>query len=338
MLAAPALLLLPCGRPRAQERPRIALVITNQGYAQLGALSNTHRDGDLMVQALRAARFDLPDERIVRDVDKAKFEAACRDYVARLIDAGPQAVGVFYYSGHGAADGENGQNYAIPVDEPIRWAADLPTHGVELRWIVRNLASTGADMNFVFFDACREVLLARPYKGLKPESISRTPGAENIYLAYATGANRVAADDGLFSQVLSTEIKKKPGEFHVLLWWNVTSIVAARTNKEQVPWADDSCPGKKFFFQPPAQTRNGDAARTEQTNRDSKATWIVLAGGGRRRLYFSRQTALPPCSASCPPEPSWRPKSSSATPACPGIGTGSRTSSAKRPMCLFTIA
>lgn len=91
-----------------QPQPaRIALVVTNQAYAQPGArLTNTHRDGDIIKAALEKVSFRVT---VVRDTpNEGALLAAIAEHVARLSAAGPDAVGFLYYSGHGAADRPNG--------------------------------------------------------------------------------------------------------------------------------------------------------------------------------------------------------------------------------------
>ena len=50
----------------------------------------------------------------VHDAGLAGLHQAVNAYARRTRQAGPDAVGFFYYSGHGAADGAT--NYLIPVD------------------------------------------------------------------------------------------------------------------------------------------------------------------------------------------------------------------------------
>ena len=50
----------------------------------------------------------------MRDAGLAALHQAVNAYARRVRAAGPNAVGFFYYAGHGAADA--GTNYLIPVD------------------------------------------------------------------------------------------------------------------------------------------------------------------------------------------------------------------------------
>src|SRR5262245_46910304 len=94
----------------AHAEPRIALVVTNQAYTQAGAgLTNTHRDGELVQAALEKVGFKV---WVARDTaSEGALLQAIGAHVQRLSEAGPDAVGFLYYSGHGAADRPNGENY-----------------------------------------------------------------------------------------------------------------------------------------------------------------------------------------------------------------------------------
>ena len=131
------LLLLPSAA-WAQVEKRIALVITNQAYTQAGArLTNTHHDGDLVKAALERVGFKV---WVVRDTaNEAALVQAIGEHVARLAQAGSEAIGFFYYSGHGAADRPDGANYLIPTATPLTHVAQLPLMAVRLDRITSTL-------------------------------------------------------------------------------------------------------------------------------------------------------------------------------------------------------
>jgi uncharacterized caspase-like protein len=188
----------------AQNQPRIALIITNQNYALKELeLQNPHADGEAMKAALEAVGFDVT---VVRDTKHlGALENAIGQYVARLADAGPDAVGFFYYSGHGAADGPRGSNYLLPTGALIEHAAQLRLSALSVEHIVNALSQTGGKMNFVVFDACRNVPLRGKekanYKGFAPYR-----DAPGMLIAYATEPGDVAADKNFYSRALAEEI------------------------------------------------------------------------------------------------------------------------------------
>jgi hypothetical protein len=103
-----ALILLPFS---AFAEGRIALLIGNEAYTtEIGRLANPHNDVALLEQALKGLGFDVVT---VRDAGLGELNRAVNGYVRRLQAVGPNGVGFFYYSGHGASDAE-----ARAVKEP----------------------------------------------------------------------------------------------------------------------------------------------------------------------------------------------------------------------------
>src|SRR5262245_60110972 len=97
----------------SDAQQRLALLIGNHGYSdEIGKLDNPHNDLALLETALKALKFDVTP---VRDAGLAALHRAVNAYTRRVRVAGPGAVALFYYSGHGAADA-GGTNYLIPVD------------------------------------------------------------------------------------------------------------------------------------------------------------------------------------------------------------------------------
>jgi hypothetical protein len=103
------MLLMP---PAAHAEKRVALLIGNESYStEIGRLSNPHNDVTLLEGVLKGLGFEVTT---ARDAGLASLHQAVNAYVRRVRQAGPDAVGFFYYSGHGAAD--DATNFLIPVD------------------------------------------------------------------------------------------------------------------------------------------------------------------------------------------------------------------------------
>src|SRR6516164_7556754 len=87
----------------AWAEARVALLIGNEAYAsEIGRLANPHNDVALLEQALKGLGFEVVT---VHDAGLGSLYQAVNAYARRLQAAGPNAVGFFYYSGHGASDG-----------------------------------------------------------------------------------------------------------------------------------------------------------------------------------------------------------------------------------------
>ena len=119
----------------ALAEKREALLIGNETYSsEIGRLANPHNDVALLEQALKQDGFDVV---IVHDAGLGALTRAVNAYVRRLQAAGPNAVGFFYYSGHGASDGT--ANYLIPVDAKTIEAGGLWDESLRLTEVTRKL-------------------------------------------------------------------------------------------------------------------------------------------------------------------------------------------------------
>src|SRR5436190_3006405 len=198
----------------AHAEKRIALLIGNQSYSsEIGRLANPHNDIALLEQTLKGLGFEVTT---VRDAGLAALHQAVNAYARRVRTAGTNAIGFFYYSGHGAADA--GINYLIPVDVKSAEDGELWDQSLRLTEITRKLkGEAGNAMHFVVFDACRNVLKLRKAgsralvqsKGFVP--VSQESG---MLIAYATAEGELASDIGVgagpYAKVLAEEIVK-PG-------------------------------------------------------------------------------------------------------------------------------
>ena len=217
------------------DAPKLALIITNKSYPpQIGTLENTHRDGERMSTALKALGFTAVH---MRDLDKASMVSAIGDYVERLEKAGPDAVGFFYYAGHGAANSKYGENYLIPVAAPIASDSQLALQAVKLGEVIDSIAATSAKANFLVFDACRNVPISSSTRsatrGLRPES-----HRQGMLIAFATDPGKTATDEGVYAEALTEEMQK-PGVLATEVFRAVRSRVLTATKNRQFPWIED---------------------------------------------------------------------------------------------------
>lgn len=209
-LAAPAPLPI-------DDSKRLALLIGNEAYGTVGlaTLNNPHEDVARVRDSLLAAGFPSENIVLLRDRNRAETIRAINDFSERLRVAGPEAVGFFYYSGHGgsAERGAKRENFIVPVREPIEYADDLESFGVSLVPQVDKLSSTGAGAVFVVIDACRNTLswkntmAGAVTKGVRREDFNPT----GMMLLFSAGDGAFADDDPVFSTVLSEEVRK-PGQ------------------------------------------------------------------------------------------------------------------------------
>jgi uncharacterized caspase-like protein len=96
MVALLHLALTSVARPALAEN-RVALLIGNEAYASaIGRITNPHNDVALLEQALKGLGFEVT---VARDTSLGALTRSVNAYALQA--AGPNAVGFFYYSGHG---------------------------------------------------------------------------------------------------------------------------------------------------------------------------------------------------------------------------------------------
>lgn len=235
----------------AHAAKRVALLIGNQDY-QIDSLDleNPHNDVVAIGKALKQVGFEV---RIVKDAGLGKLHREINRYTKTLKRAGDNAIGFFYYSGHGALNDNNRFNYIIPTDVDTVDSTDLWDGSVRLKRIVDDLKDkAGNAIHFVVFDACRNELklakkgsrsLTQP-KGFKP--ISAT--VRGMLIAYATAEGEVASDlgDGVgpYAKALANAIVK-PGLEAVNMFREVQVSVFNEIGQE--PWYTHGALRQVFF-------------------------------------------------------------------------------------------
>ena len=107
--------------PASASGPRIALVVGNDRYqGGLKPLANAVNDVGLISRALTKAGFDVEP---VRNAGRSELSAAIERFTRRLKQAGPDAVGLFYFAGHGLQ--YRGTNYLLATDANLSEPSDI---------------------------------------------------------------------------------------------------------------------------------------------------------------------------------------------------------------------
>ena len=215
---------------------RIALLIGNQDYRRgVGKLVNPLNDIKLVGDALRKVGFEVLTP--VENATRVEILDALDRYTGKLQDAGSDAIGFIYYSGHGIAS--RGTNYLIPVnvEEPsTRLLRAVGVRQSEILSLLRSEAPNAA--HYLVIDACRNELQgARGAKGFV--AVNQQSGT---LIAYATAPGKTASDQGNgggpYAKALAAEIVK-PGVSDLHMFHEIRVAVAKATNGDQVPWTID---------------------------------------------------------------------------------------------------
>lgn len=177
----------------AQAAGRVALVIGNSTYGEIGDLENPRNDAADVGAALERLGFDVTT---VLDVDQFGFNQALLDFTRRSIGADMAFV---FYAGHGIE--VDGVNYMVPVNAKLERDTDVRFAAVSLDDMLA--ATRGASLRVVILDACRNNPLARTIRRTgSTRSMSRGSfGAvdeetldDETLVAYAAAAGTTASD------------------------------------------------------------------------------------------------------------------------------------------------
>ncbi len=250
VLFAALLFALPCGLGAAADakaEPRIALVIGNAHYGNdLGTLPNPANDAKLMSATLKDLGFQV---RTVIDGDQRMMKRAISDFGGDLTAAGQDAVGLFFYAGHGVQIA--GANYLVPVKADIRREADAEIEAVDADWVLKQMQFAGNQVNIVILDACRNNPLSRSTRSAEV-GLAKMDAPTGSFIAYSTAPGDVAADGSGKNSPYTTALAaamRQPGMALEETFRSVRVRVMSDTNKHQVPWESSSLTGA-FYFVP----------------------------------------------------------------------------------------
>jgi len=243
--------------PFVKREPRIALVIGNANYSDEMKLANPKKDAELIGTTLKKLGFEVI---LVTDAAQKPMQRAIVDFGDRLAKAGPDAVALFYYAGHGLQLG--GQNYLVPTDADISREVDVEIDGVSADLVLKQMAYADSRVNIMILDACRNNPLARDFR-----SIAASQGFAEIrtkpkgtFISYSTAPGEVAVDGNgahsPFAEALASAMQL-PGLDLPEVFQRVREHVLAATEERQTPW-DSSSLVKSFYFIPPATDRAED--------------------------------------------------------------------------------
>ena len=175
--------------PAAPSSCRVALVVGNGAY-RANRLENPARDARLVAKALDDLDFDT---ELLIDAGKTILETAIVRLGERLEKAGPDAVGFFYFAGHGIQ--HQGSNYLVPVDAHIPDTRYLKSGAIVVDYLVEELGRTHSLANVIVLDACRDSAVRDAGGGLTQGLASIQNLPDGTLVVFSTAAGQVA-DDG----------------------------------------------------------------------------------------------------------------------------------------------
>ncbi len=215
--------------PASAER-RLALVVGNDAYENLGDLKRARADADAVGAALKALGFEVVVEK---DATRRAMNRRLSDLEARIA---PGDTVFFFFAGHGVAIA--GENVLLPVDLPKPGAGEeslVREEGVVVDGIVDRIQRRGASTTFLVLDACRD----NPFAAEGTRSIGQNRGLtrietpKGVFVLYSAGLGQSALDqlpkndtdkNSVFTRNL-VPLLGEPGLTHVDLAKRVQSAV-----------------------------------------------------------------------------------------------------------------
>src|SRR5688572_22948903 len=237
-----------------QGTVRLALLIGNSNYNRndtLPQLKNPSNDARDIAAALRENGFTQVS--VLLDADLRTMKEAITRFGEDLRKAGPQAVGLFYYAGHGVE--HQGTNYLIPLGTKVSSPSDLQYDAVDAQRVLGYMEDAGNAVNIVVLDACRD----NPFPQLNKFRSSANAGGlaqmrapTGSFIAFAAAPGQKASDgegrNGLFTQHFLDSLRQ-PNSNIDAVFTRVTAAVTQKTGRQQVPWKQSSLTND-FFFRP----------------------------------------------------------------------------------------
>jgi tetratricopeptide (TPR) repeat protein len=219
-------------RSAAGDARRVALLIGVGAYPG-SPLFNPARDVALVGRALTGVGFQV--ETVV-DPTKAAFETAIVRFAERLERAGSEAVGFFYFAGHGIQ--HLGSNYMVPLDAQIPEPRYLRSGAVPVDYLAGELASATAQATVIVVDTCRDNSLPASGGGLTQGlgSVAHLP--DGSILVFSTAAGEVADDGDSGNSPYAIALARQlavPGRRLDEIFLSVAADVAEATASRQRP-------------------------------------------------------------------------------------------------------
>lgn len=229
---------------------KFALVVGNGSYREKGAdLPNAPRDAALIAQSLKTLGFKVTT---ASDLTRSDFYARIEQF-AETIPQG--ATALFFYAGHGMQIA--GSNYLTPVDMTPTSEQSAPLKAFPVQALFERLARTGAAVNIVILDACRNNPF-RPQAAVRYRSFSglglvRQQAPRGTLLAYSTAPGQAAADgkgeNSIYSASLARRLLEPALELEQIFKLTANDV-RRRTWDDQIPWYESSLSGAYYFLPP----------------------------------------------------------------------------------------
>ena len=224
---------------------RIALVVGNSNYSNVGKLVNPVNDANDIESVLKKLNFDVTK---VIDATLTDIQQAVNTYLQALDE---YAVGLFFYAGHGMQI--DGKNYIVPVDLNLSDKGKIMVSCYCLNSFLEGVSSYKGKTIICILDACRNNPFAQG-RGLLTGFAPFDNPPKGTIIAYSTSTDCTAFDgeysNGLYTQVLKDAMlipNLKIEEMFKAVRNRVSEISANQYGEEQLSWEYSSLVGDFYF-------------------------------------------------------------------------------------------
>ena len=244
-----ALLLLAAGAGAAEKRIALVMGVWDYDSPGLQDLPGIEDDVNRFSERIKQLGFEVT---VAKNPGIKEAKAAVDAFGERLKE--PDAVGLFYFSGHG---GEfEGANYLIPKTAVIGASSDLDSEALNSKRLLNKMEASGAKVNLVFLDCCRNEFS-------KTKSAASSPGgmaamsARGTFIGFATASAKEAnasSDGSIYTNALLNHMGER-GLSITDMHTKVTGEVSRATEELGVPQTPFQYSGLSslFYFVPPDQ-------------------------------------------------------------------------------------
>lgn len=230
---------------------RVALVMGNSAYQNVGRLTNPTSDSEAVSNVFKEAGFDVVE--LKQDLNVNGMRRALRDFSDRARDAD---IAVFYYAGHGVEI--NGNNYLIPTDAVLERDIDAFDEAIPLDRVL-TVIEPAKQLRLIILDACRDNPFSKTMKRtIGSRAVGRglakvEPENPNTLIAFAAKAGSVALDGEGKNSPFTTALVKylpKPGLDLRKAFGFARDEVLKVTNNRQEPFIYGSLGGDDVALVP----------------------------------------------------------------------------------------
>ena len=224
----------------------IALVIANEHYGKVPAVTSAEHDGDVFARYCRET-LGIPANQVLlyKDATYGNILSAISQLKNSVKALGDDVDVIVYYAGHGVPDENTKDAYIMPVDaDPMVMATAYP-----LKQLYDELGDMGAANVMVFMDACfsganrGEGMLANARAVVLKANAAAPKG--NMFVLSAADGNETALpwpekNHGLFTYYLLKKLQDSKGnaslqELADYVSSEVKKISSLNLNKTQTP-------------------------------------------------------------------------------------------------------